>query len=117
MRHYMNLNPQPYDMIKKGEKTIELRLNDDKRLLIDIGDTIEFTHAKNHLLKLEVIVKNLYKFSSFEDLYKNLPLEKCGYHALNIAHANPTDMLVYYTKEQQIKYGVLGIEIEYLRDI
>ena len=29
--HKMKLNAEPFDMIKQGEKTIELRLNDEKR--------------------------------------------------------------------------------------
>lgn len=31
MKHYMNLCPEPFDMIRSGDKTIELRLNDEKK--------------------------------------------------------------------------------------
>ena len=43
-----DLNNRPFKSIKEGTKTIELRLNDEKRSLLKVGDEIEFT-------------KNLYK--------------------------------------------------------
>ena len=39
MKHEMKLNVEPFDKIKNGKKTIELRLNDEKRqLIIDLYD-------------------------------------------------------------------------------
>lgn len=43
----MNLAPSPFEMIKSGEKTIELRLYDEKRRAVGVGDTIEFTSAES----------------------------------------------------------------------
>ncbi len=113
MLHYMDLNPKPFEMIGSGEKTIELRLNDDKRRLIGVGDKIEFTNNSDGR-KLIVKVRNIYKFSDFEELYKNLPLEKCGYRKNELSQAKSEDMEIYYSKEKQEQYGVLGIEIELL---
>ena len=45
MKHYMNLNPEPFEMIRSGEKTIELRLNDEKRKAIGVGDTKVFSNT------------------------------------------------------------------------
>ena len=42
MIHRMNLDSNPFEMIKNGTKTIELRLNDDKRRKIKVGDYIIF---------------------------------------------------------------------------
>ena len=88
MNHNMNLSPVPFEMIKSGQKTIELRLNDEKRL------------------------KQIHKFESFAQLYKSLPLLSCGYTQADIETAKPEDMDVYYSPERQKEYGVLGIEIE-----
>ena len=38
----MKLNKEPFEKIKSGEKTIELRLYDEKRRKIKAGDTICF---------------------------------------------------------------------------
>ena len=41
MKHKMKLNNGPFERIKNGTKTIELRLNDEKRQLLKIKDLIE----------------------------------------------------------------------------
>ena len=43
MKYNMKLNNEPFNLIKNGTKTVELRLNDEKRKLLNIGDKIEFT--------------------------------------------------------------------------
>ena len=111
MTHEMHLYKEPFEMIKNGSKTIELRLYDDKRKLIHVNDTIVFTSTENPNEKITAKVTALHVFDSFEMLYKNLPLLKCGYTPENIDNASPDDMNTFYSKSQQKKYGVLGIEI------
>ncbi len=108
--HYMNLNPSPFDMIKSGQKTIELRLYDEKRRNIKAGDTIVFTHLQNGSTQ-KTIVRKLHRFASFEELYENLPLLRCGYTEEDVASACAADMEEYYSPEMQKKYGVVGIEL------
>ena len=105
----MKLNDVPFETIKNGTKTIELRLYDEKRRKIKIGDTICF---KGKASTIKAIVKALHIFRNFDELYAALPLDKCRYTADELATASPEDMLEYYTKEQIEKYGVVGIEIE-----
>ncbi len=109
MTHNMKLNGAPFETIKDGTKTIELRLYDEKRRKIKIGDTICFKGKAGTIM---AIVKALHIFRNFEELYAALPLDKCGYTADELATASPEDMLEYYSKEQIKKYGVVGIEIE-----
>lgn len=112
MQHKMNLYAEPFRAIKFGYKTIELRLYDEKRQLIQIGDTIEFTSLDNPSEAIIKQVVSLHKFESFEQLYKNLPLLKCGYTPSDIQSASSKDMEIYYSIEKQSKYGVVGIEFE-----
>lgn len=109
MTHNMKLNDTPFETIKNGTKSIELRLYDEKRRKIKIGDTICF---KGKAGTIKAIVKALHIFRNFDELYAALPLDKCGYTADELATASPNDMLEYYSKEQIEKYGVVGIEIE-----
>lgn len=109
--HEMKLQPSPFEKIKRGIKTIELRLYDEKRQRIKVGDKITFTNATNGE-KLVATVKKLHLFDSFEKLYQTLPLLKCGYTLTDLNTATPTDMDKYYSKEEQQKHGVVGIEIE-----
>ena len=112
MKHYMNLVPSAYAKIEAETKTIELRLNDEKRRQISVGDEIVFTNLENNN-QIQVKVVDLHRFPSFAELYKNLPLTKCGYAEGESAHSD--DMLAYYPRERELQYGVLGIEIELMK--
>ena len=109
--HMMKLNPSPFKMIKEGNKTIELRLYDEKRKMISVGDTITFTNTTDSNDKLYVKVIDSFIFNSFDELYKNLPLLECGYTTEDIDTASAYDMEKYYSKEMQQRYGVVGIKI------
>ena len=107
--HEMHLDNSPFNQIKNGTKTIEIRLNDEKRRKIKVGDTIRFTNLiTNEILETKVI--KLHKFPSFEELYKNFDKVSLGYKENEIA--SPKDMEKYYPIEKQKKYGTLGIEIK-----
>lgn len=112
--HVMNLTPAPMQEIRTGNKTIELRLNDEKRKQISVGDTIKFINTEDSNDTLRVKVVDLFLFSSFAELYDNLPLLNCGYNEDNINTASTEDMEMYYSREKQNKYGVVGIEISLL---
>ena len=106
----MKLSPKPYDMIASGKKSIELRLLDEKRSQIKVGDIIVFTQSfSGESVTAKVLA--LHKFSSFKELYASLPLLKCGYTEENIDSASYQDMTMYYSLDEQRKYGVVGIEI------
>ena len=51
-------------------------------------------------------------FDTFIELYRSLPLSKCGYAEQDLETDSPDDMLAYYPKEKQERYKVVGIEIE-----
>lgn len=112
MEFTMKLHASPFAMIASGEKTIELRLYDEKRRQISVGDTIRFSDINDASKTLLTKVKELFVFDSFDELYKLLPLTECGYTADSVRTASPEDMREYYTPEQEKKYGVLGIRIE-----
>ncbi len=111
MKHIMKLNDSPFRSIKAGTKTVEMRLNDEKRQLIKIGDTIEFCHRKTGE-KLLTRVCNLAKFKNFEELYRCFDKVALGY--LENEEANPQDMYQYYLSEDVEKYGALAIEINFV---
>lgn len=113
MTHYMRLNPQPFAAIVCGQKTIELRLNDEKRQTVNVGDHIVFTNTDDVAATVTVEVIALHRFATFAELYAVLPLEKCGYLPNQAASAK--DMERYYSLERQKQYGVLGIEFKVVK--
>ncbi len=108
--HQMKLHAAPFEMIKSGEKTIELRLYDEKRQKIKAGDEIVFTNTVSGEA-LHMSVARLHCFGNFEELYRTLPLLKCGYTEEDVGTARASDMEQYYSAEEQLKYGVVGIEL------
>lgn len=113
IKHEMKLNNGPYERIKSGTKTIELRLNDEKRQLLKIKDLIEFTNRSTKE-KILVKIEDIYYYSSFKELYKHFDKEDIGYGKDEIA--DPKDMEKYYSVDEQHKYGVLGIKIKHIKD-
>ena len=109
MIHYMNLQNSPFELIKKGDKTIEMRLNDEKRRLVKVGDVIQFKNiVSDETINCNVI--NLYNYNTFNELYENHDKKSIGY--LDNEVANPDDMLEYYSLEKINKYKVLAIEVK-----
>jgi len=99
--HSMKLRRELFEAIRLEQKTIEMRLYDEKRRQIAVGDTVTFRCEEE---KLTVRVIALHCFPDFAALYGALPHSKLG-------STDPKDMEAYYSVEEQQKYGVLGIEI------
>ena len=110
-KHTMKLKPAPFEKIRTGKKIIELRLYDEKRKQISVGDSIQFVNTDNATEMIDTTVEDLFVFDSFEELYKNLPLLECGYSVEELPTASPRDMELYYPREEQRQYGVIGIKI------
>lgn len=105
----MKLRNDPFKMIKSGKKKIEMRLYDEKRKLIKVGDLIEFRNVdSDEIIKVRVV--NLYRFDSFKELYNSFDKKMLGYD--NDDDGSYMDMEKYYSYEEQGRYGVLGIEIK-----
>ena len=117
MTHNMKLDPAPFYAIRDGEKIFELRLYDEKRQRLAVNDFIEFTNAKNRAKRIRARITALHRFDSFEELFRSLPPERCGYPK----GASPADaakgMEAYYTPEAQAEWGVLGIELAEVQDV
>ena len=114
VRHEMSLRPKPFAAIADGSKRYELRLHDEKRHMIRVGDEILFSCTADERTVLTRVTE-LRPFADFASLYASLPLTECGYTQENVAHADPRDMEKYYPPEKQAQYGVLAIGIGRVR--
>lgn len=109
MLHQMKLEQSPFEQIRNGSKTIELRLYDEKRQKVQTGDFIEFICLDNPKKKIQTRVTALHRYPSFAALFASLPKEKLGYTDADTP--DPNQMNAYYSQEDQEKYGALGIEL------
>ena len=108
MIHKMNLWNESFVKIKNKTKTIEMRLCDEKRSIICIGDIIEFTNTKTNEICICSVI-NLFRYRNFDELYKHHSKIAIGYADNEIA--DPRDMFAYYSAEKIEQYGALGIEV------
>ena len=107
MRHEMRLHDVPFKKIQAGTKTIEMRLYDEKRQMIH-GDEIEFTSRTTGEKQLTEVCA-IHLFNTFAEIYRDFDKISLGYGVDEVASF--TDLEKYYSKEEQEKYGVVGIEI------
>jgi ASC-1-like (ASCH) protein len=110
--HEMKLQPSPFEKIKSGSKTIEIRLNDEKRQLLKTGDSIIFSLMTDPVQKIEAGVVDLYKYQSFSELFDAYPASDFG----GTDKADLMGIRKYYSESDEQKYGVLGIKIKYIRE-
>ena len=111
MEHILKLQPKYFNYINNGTKRIELRLYDEKRQKINIGDIIIFQKEPELELTLKVKVVGLLRYNSFKEMFNDFSI---GIMADNsMTKEELLDVLEeFYTPEKQKKYGVLGIRIE-----
>lgn len=105
--HTMKLQPSPFEKMRNGSKTVEIRLNDEKRQLLKIGDEIEFSLINDPTQTIKTEVVDLCRFPTFKELFAAYPAGEYG--------AENRDewqlMYKYYSPEDECKYGVLAIRI------
>ena len=117
MEYQMKLTFEPFEKTRKGIKKIEMRLYDEKRKKIKVGDTIVFINKQNTNMKLVTQVEKIYIFKNFFDLYQSLPIEDLGYIGSEVLKASPKDMEKYYSLEEQLKYSVVGYRLKLMKQL
>ena len=106
----MKLNEKYFEYIKRGTKRIELRLNDEKRKLIKIGDKIRFLKLPKLDEYIDVTVEDLIKYDNFKEFNK-YPIEILASKEMSNEELMK-DLEKFYSKKEQEKYGVLGIKFK-----
>ena len=105
----MKVQDKYYNLLKYGEKTIELRLYDEKRKNIKIGDELLFENLGNQQDSFTGIVTNLYQAADFRDLAEKILPSKAGFSSKEDLIQT---MEIFYPLNRQQESGVLGIEIK-----
>lgn len=109
MIYSFKLNLLPFSQIESHQKDIELRLYDEKRRVLKVGDYIIFYSLDKKYCLLTKIVK-LYRYDNFFCLISDLGVKRLG-----ISKAE--DMYQYYSKEKIAEFGVLGIGISSIKKL
>ncbi|MCI9063832.1 MAG: ASCH domain-containing protein [Clostridia bacterium] len=111
MLHQMKLQPELFYYMKNGTKRIELRLYDEKRSKVQLGDEIKFLKEPNLDESIKVKVSGLLRYNSFSDLFNDFDISILADKSMTKEDLLET-LQKYYTIKNQQKYGVLGIRVE-----
>ncbi|MDR0726574.1 MAG: hypothetical protein LBF37_00760 [Rickettsiales bacterium] len=111
MRHEMKLfSDLAFNQIASGNKTVELRLRDEKCSLLNIGDQILFKMADGRSVLTEVT--GLCHFTNFLELFQTIPPVLSGFEINDSVGYAADWMYSIYTADDIEKYGALGIVIK-----
>ena len=108
-RFSMSLHPEYYEMVRSGEKDIELRLYDEKRRRMRNGDMLLIYNAQNRNDYIRAKIVCLHIAKSFADLATKISMPRTGFASLN---ALMSAIEKFYDTEMESKYGIVGIELE-----
>ena len=106
-----HLHPDVFDIVKNGIKNVEVRLNDEKRKQLKIGDTLIFLKRPNDDEEIKACVTNLKYFENFSELVDNYDMERL-YLSNYTKEMFLNELLRFYPVEEQKKLGVVAIEFE-----
>lgn len=106
----MELQNVYYNFILKGTKRIELRLYDEKRKSIKIGDIITITNAQTNE-EFTVKVVGLLQYETFDDLFKDFEIEILADKSMTKEELK-NELEKFYPIDKQKQYNVLGIRVE-----
>ena len=107
----MKLNAEMFDKVKSGNKTYEVRLLDEKRQKIGVGDTIIFKKEPDLIDGVVVKVVEARVFPSFEQMAMTLSLASVGFENKDAGQVARYYHRIYDRKEEA-QYGVVAYKIE-----
>lgn len=113
MEYKMGLQQKYFYNMKQGSKRIELRINDDKRKLLKVGDIIYFLLEPDRKNSLKAKIVSLSKYKNFNEAVDNIPIEYLS-SSTDTKEEYLNDLNKYYSQQEQDEYGVLAIEIQVL---
>jgi len=110
--HQMGLYGEYFASIKEGKKMVEVRLHDEKRRKIKVGDIIKFIKIPEQNEGLEVEVTALRRYATFKELYEDIPFQDFACDGWTIEEMIEGTYEIY-TPEQEKRWGTLAISIQF----
>lgn len=111
MEMKIHLDSDIFGIIKTGTKDIEVRLNDEKRKKLKVGDTLIFFKRPLDDESVTKKVKKLEYYNSFEELVKHYEMKRI--YLDGCSEQKYLELMErFYSKEEQDKYGVVAIIFE-----
>ena len=111
MEMKIHLHEDVFDIVKNGTKNVEVRLNDEKRQQLKVGDTLIFLKRPNDDESIRAKVVDLKYYDNFNDLVDHYEMNRL-YLSTYTKEMFLNELLRFYSLEEQRQYGVVAIEFE-----
>lgn len=108
MIYRSQVGSETFALIKTGQRIIEPRLYDATHKSIKVGDLMVFVCTDQELVAKVV---GLLRFGSFKELFNAYPTERFGKNEQVLL----SDMKRFYSNDQELAHGVVGIKIHLLK--
>ena len=108
----MSVRHKYFELIKSGQKDIELRAYDEKRKKMKSGDRFLLYDAENLNESIICEILNMHVAPDFESLFKNLDIKRSGFQNLDELISVVTK---FVSHEELQREQVVGIEIKRIK--
>ena len=109
----IHLDEDIFEVVEKGIKNVEVRINDEKRRKLKVGDEITFLKRPLEIERLKAIVTDLKYYDSFKDLVNEYEIERL--YTKECSEEYFLQLLNrFYTTEEEKEYGVVAIHFKLL---
>lgn len=107
----MRLDRRDFDRMKAGAKTWEIRLNDEKRKGIAVGDEIVFMRRPELEDRLPMIVEERLFFSDLQRLLDKVPLKEIAPEGMSEVEWIQSFM-THYRPDELVTHGIVAFKVK-----
>lgn len=111
----VHLHPEVFDIVSIGDKDVEIRVNDEKRRKLKVGDKLVFLKRPDEVQKIYATITNLVYFNNFSEVVDNYEMKRI-YLDKTTKDEYINLMKKFYSDEEVNKYGVVAIEFKKERE-
>ena len=105
----MSVRNKYFEMIKSGQKDIELRAYDEKRRKMKTGDKFLLFDAENPDQYIICEVLNMHVAPDFESLFKKIDIKRSGFQTMD----ELIDVVTKFVSREELqREQVVGMEIK-----
>ncbi|PYZ97491.1 hypothetical protein CR205_02525 [Alteribacter lacisalsi] len=109
MKHQMGLYEETFHSMAAGRKSVEVRLNDEKRRRIKAGDEVVFTRVPGGE-QLTVVVENAVVYPTFRAMFEAIPAEAFDAAGWTIDEMVES-MYEIYPPEREREWGTVALYV------
>ena len=107
----IHLDEDIFEVVKYGTKTVEVRVNDEKRRKLKIGDKITFLKRPDDIEKMDAVIEDLVYYKDFFELVKDYTMDEL--YLKDYSKEDFINLLKrFYSDEEINKYGVVAIKFK-----